>query len=54
LKFCNYYYYYYYNNNNNNNNNNYKTSTAPKLSREIELSGTPSTGVGQTHCPGTM
>jgi len=39
-------------NNNNNNNNNCKTSIAPKFSKEMELSGAPSTGVGQTHCPG--
>ena len=37
-----------------NNNNNYKTSIAPISSKRIELSGTPSTEVGQTHSPGTM
>jgi len=35
-------------------NNNYKTSTAPIFSKIIELRGTPSTGVGQTHSLGTM
>jgi len=39
--------------NNNNNNNNYKTSIAPLSSKRIDLSGAPSTGVGQTHSPGT-
>ena len=38
----------------NNNNNNYKTSIAPISSKKFELSGQPSTGVGQTHSPGTM
>ena len=37
-----------------NNNNNYKTSIAPISSKRIELSGELSTGVGQTHSPGTM
>jgi len=40
--------------NNNNNNNNKKTSIAPISPRRIELSGAPSTGVGQTHSPSTM
>ena len=35
-------------------NNNYKTSIAPISLKRIELSGAPSTGVGQTHSPGTM
>ena len=35
-------------------NNNYKTSIAPISSKSIELSGAPSTGVGQTHSPGIM
>ena len=35
-------------------NNNCKTSIAPKSSKGIELTGAPSTGVGQTHSPGTM
>jgi len=39
---------------NNYNNNNYKTSIAPISSKRIELSGTPNTGVGQTHSPGIM
>ena len=34
--------------------NNYKTSIAPISLKRIELSGTPSTGVGQTHSLGTM
>ena len=38
----------------NNNNNNYKTSTTPVSSKRIELSGAPSTGVGQTHSLGTI
>ena len=36
------------------NNNNYKTSVVPTSSKTIELSGIPSTGVGQTHSLGTM
>ena len=40
----------YYNNNYNNNN----TSIAPISSKRIELSGAPSTGVGQTLCLSTM
>jgi hypothetical protein len=36
---------------NNNNNNNVNTSIAPLSSKRIELSGTPSTGDGQTHSP---
>jgi len=35
-------------------NNNYKTSIVPISSKRIELSGAPSTGIGQTHTPGTM
>ena len=31
-----------------------KTSIAPISSKRIKLSGAPSTGVGQTHSPGTM
>ena len=48
--------FYFHNNNNNNNNNNhyYKTSISPISSKTIELSGAPSTGIGQTHSPGTM
>ena len=43
------------NNNNNNNNNNYKTcNIEPTSSKRIELNRAPSTGVGQTHSPGTM
>ena len=38
---------------NDDNNNNWKTIASLSLNR-IELSGTPSTGVGQTHSPGTM
>jgi len=34
--------------------NNYKTSVAPISRKIIELSGAPSTGVGQTHSPGMM
>ena len=37
-----------------NNNNNFKTSIVPISSKRIELSGGPSTGVGQTHSPGKM
>jgi len=40
--------------NNNNNNNNYKTSIAPIFLKIIELRGSPSTGVGQSHSQGTM
>ena len=36
------------------NTNNYKTSIAPISSKRIELNDSPSTGVGQTHSPGTM
>jgi len=35
-------------------NNNYETSIAPISSKRIEISGAPSTGVGQTHSPGKM
>jgi len=38
----------------NNNNNNYKTSIVPVSSKRIELSGTPSTRIGQADNPGTM
>jgi len=38
----------------NNNINNYKTSIAPISSKRIELSGAPTTGVGQTHSSGMM
>ena len=43
----------------NHNNNSYyyyycKTSIAPISSKGIQLCGAPSTGVGQTHSPGTM
>ena len=34
-----------------NNNNNCETSIAPISSKIIQLSGVPSTGVGQTHSP---
>jgi len=37
-----------------NNNNNYKIYIVPISSKRIELSGVPSTGVGQTHSSGTM
>ena len=37
-----------------NNNNNNKTSIAPIYLKIIELSGAPSTGVGQTYIPDTM
>jgi len=36
------------------NNNNYQTSIAPIYSKRIELSGAPSTGVGQINNLGTM
>ena len=34
--------------------NNYKTSIVPISSKRIEVSGAPSTGVGQIHSLGTM
>ena len=37
-----------------NNINNCKISIAPISSKRIELSGAPSTRVGQTHSPSTM